>query len=85
MEPPDSTSIFFFLPTEMAAAGITFYDKMLKKNVAIRNLTGSNIYTALGNENSFIRQKTLPLTIRKSFFEMKKKELDEASPANLVA
>jgi len=70
---------------EMTAAGIRFYDKMLKKNVALRNLTGQNIYTASGNEKAFLRQKSLPLTIRKSFFEMKKKEFDEASPAKLVA
>lgn len=58
---------------------------MLKKNVAIRNLTGANIYTASGNENNILRQKTLPLTVRKTFFELKKKEIDEASQANLAA
>lgn len=69
----------------MAVAGITFYDKMLKKNVALRNLTGENIYTALGNENFVLRQKSIPLTMRKSFFETKKKEFDEASSAKLVS
>lgn len=63
----------------MIETGIRFYDKLLKKNVALRNLTGENIYSAKGNENFFLRQKSLPLTIRKSFFEMKKKELDDAS------
>ncbi|KAG4069494.1 hypothetical protein HA402_006860 [Bradysia odoriphaga] len=66
---------------EFIDVGITFYDKLLKKNVALRNLTGENIYTAAGNENYLLRQKSLPLTIRKSFFEMKKKELEEAASA----
>lgn len=68
----------------MAAAGIRFYDKILKKNVALRNLTGQNIYTAMGNENYLLRQKSLPLTARKSFFELKKKEFDEANAVKVV-
>lgn len=59
-------------------AGIRFYDKILKKNIACRELTGDDSeYTALGNENFLFRQKRLPLTSRKSFFEEKLKELDE--------
>lgn len=51
--------------------------------MALRNLTGENIYSASGNENYVLRQKSLPLTIRKSYFEMKKKDLEQAaSPAN---
>lgn len=64
---------------EFIDTGIAFYDKLLKKNVALRNLSGENIYTASGNENYMLRQKSLPLTIRKAFFEMKKKELEEAA------
>jgi len=70
---------------EMIAAGIQFYDKMLKKNVVMRNLTGQNIYSALGNENYFLRLKSLPLTIRKSFFQMKQQELDNPSSENVAA
>lgn len=51
-------------------AGLGFYDKQLKKNMAIRELTGDNSeYTALGNENFILRNKRLPLTIRKVYFE----------------
>lgn len=74
---PEKDSLF--TPTEFIDTGIAFYDKLLKKNVALRNLSGENIYTASGNENYMLRQKSLPLTIRKAFFEMKKKELEEAA------
>lgn len=63
---------------EFIEAGIGFYDKLLKKNIACRQLSGDETeYTALGNENFIFRQKRLPLTIRKTFFEEKLKELDE--------
>lgn len=59
-------------------AGIRFYDKLLKKNIAVRELTGDNSeYTALGNDNYLIRIKRKPLTARKAFFEQKLKELTE--------
>lgn len=69
----------------MIDAGIQFYDKMLKKNVALRNLIGKNIYSASGNENYFLRLKSLPLTVRKSFFQMKKVEFEEANKAKSVS
>lgn len=64
---------------EFIDTGIAFYDKLLKKNVALRNLIGENTYSASGNENYMLRQKSLPLTIRKSYFELRKKELEEAA------
>lgn len=63
---------------EMIDAGIRFYDKLLKKNIAIRGLTGDDTYTVKGNENFLLRQKSLPLTVRKSYFEMRKKELEQS-------
>ncbi|KAG5678144.1 hypothetical protein PVAND_007839 [Polypedilum vanderplanki] len=51
------------------AAGVCYYDKVLKKNQAIRALTDSNEYTANGNHNHLIRTMTQPLTERKAFFE----------------
>lgn len=58
------------------SAGLRFYDKLLKKNIACRELTGDNSeYTAMGNENYLVRRKRLPLTIRKAFFELKYEEL----------
>lgn len=64
----------FFVP-DFVRAGIRFYDKLLKKNMAIRQLTNDTSFTALGNESFLIRHKTLPLTFRKAYFEQKLKEL----------
>lgn len=59
-------------------AGIRFYEKLLEKNIACRELTNDDSeYTASGNENFLVRQKRQPLTARKTFFEQKLKELDE--------
>ncbi|KAH8398968.1 hypothetical protein KR222_004290 [Zaprionus bogoriensis] len=66
------------LGPEFVAAGVSFYDKHLKKNIALRSLIGDDTYTALGNENYMLRQKSMPITARKLFFENKRKELQEA-------
>lgn len=61
-------------------AGIGFYDKILKKNLALRELTGDNSkYSSTGNVNFLVRQKTMPLTERKKFFEKRLKELKDAA------
>lgn len=67
-------------------AGISFYDKILKKNMAIRKLTGSNQFTATGNYNTYFRTPSIPLNMRKFNFEYylkkinsKKEELSENS------
>ncbi|XP_049299562.1 transmembrane protein 177 [Anopheles funestus] len=57
------------LGPDVVDAGARFYDKVLKKNVAIRKLTGEDYYTAKGNVNYLIRQKAAPLTLRKEFFQ----------------
>lgn len=59
--------------------GIRYYTKLLDKNVAIRELSGNNLYTAKGNLHYFIRQKSVPLTQRKRFFEKKLKEYRESN------
>lgn len=59
-------------------AGINFYDKQLKKNMALKDLLNDNTFTAKGNLNYILRQKSLPLTVRKSFFEHKQKEYEAA-------
>ncbi len=64
-------------PEEYIRAGIGFYDKILKKNVAIRELTGDSIYTAKGNLNDLIRVRTTPFTSRKKKFENYLKELTD--------
>lgn len=65
-------------------SGIRFYEKLLKKNIAIRELTSDDSqYTAKGNENFLIRTKSLPLTIRKTFFELKLKDFEEKKAKTL--
>lgn len=63
------------LGEEYIQAGIGFYDKVMKKNMAIRHLTGDNQFTATGNLNHYFRVKALPLNMRKSSFEDYLKEL----------
>lgn len=57
-------------------AGIGFYDKQLKKNIALKALANDNSFTSTGNVNYTLRQKSLPLTVRKSFFECEWKKLN---------
>uniref|UniRef100_W8BHV1 Transmembrane protein 177 n=2 Tax=Ceratitis capitata TaxID=7213 RepID=W8BHV1_CERCA len=63
------------LGPQFVEAGAGYYDKLLKKNMALRELIGDDTYTARGNVNYFIRQKSLPLTVHKTYFEEKLKEL----------
>lgn len=58
-------------------SGIEFYDNLLKRNIALRELMGSegeSSYSTIGNNLFYFRQKTLPLTGRKKYFE---KQLQE--------
>lgn len=59
---------------EFVDAGARFYQKLLQKNIAVRNLNQDNSYTASGNLHFGLRQKSLPLTIRKSYFEQQLEE-----------
>ncbi|XP_055839299.1 transmembrane protein 177 [Episyrphus balteatus] len=63
------------LGPEFVDAGVRYYDKLLKKNMALRALIGDDTYTSKGNENFYLRQKSLPLTIHKAFFEEEWKKL----------
>ncbi|CAD7078437.1 unnamed protein product [Hermetia illucens] len=69
------------LGPEFIEAGVRYYDKILKKNMALRTLLEDDTYTAKGNENYLVRQKSMPLTVRKSYFELRleelRKQLDE--------
>lgn len=52
--------------------GQEFYDKMIRRNKALRTLMsddGKNTYTAYGNEKTVFRQKYVPLTYKKDFFD----------------
>lgn len=60
----------------MVEAGIRFYEKVLNKNIAIRQLSGQDLYSVKGNEYpSILRFNVFPLTTRKMFFEVKLEEL----------
>lgn len=58
--------------------GKEFYEKTILRNIALRSLMGrlgEKYYTVLGNENFFLRQKRMPLLVRKEYFESKIKEV----------
>ncbi|KAG7306252.1 hypothetical protein JYU34_008852 [Plutella xylostella] len=57
---------------EFVECGVTFYDKMLKRNQALRELMGKegeSKYTKFGNENFGVRQPRIALVHRKQFFQ----------------
>lgn len=68
---------------EFMDAGARFYHKLLQKNIAIRNLNQDNSYTASGNLHFGLRQKSLPLTIRKSYFEKRLEEFKQSKPGDV--
>ncbi|KAJ8730786.1 hypothetical protein PYW08_002199 [Mythimna loreyi] len=72
------------LGPEFVESGKIFYEKLLNRNQALRELMGSEgerKYSKLGNENFGIRQPRIALVHRKQFFEEKLKELN-ASQGN---
>lgn len=67
------------LGTEYIKGGQEFYEKMLSRNRAIRTLAGAEgkgIYTAYGNEKTFLRQKHVPISHRKDFFDSQLRNLE---------
>ncbi|CAK1601013.1 unnamed protein product [Parnassius mnemosyne] len=65
------------LGPEYIKSGLIFYEKLLQRNQALRELMGNEgarKYTKMGNENYGIRQPHLALIHRKQFFEEKLKE-----------
>lgn len=60
------------LGAEYVKGGQEFYEKTLMRNRALRSLLGKEgekIYTTNGNEQAFLRQKHLPMSYRKDFFD----------------
>ncbi|XP_012251753.2 transmembrane protein 177 [Athalia rosae] len=60
--------------------GQEFYDKILQRNIALRNLMGKEgvkLYSATGNDEFFIRQKRLPIIQRKLYFDKAIKNFSE--------
>ncbi|XP_004925524.1 transmembrane protein 177 isoform X1 [Bombyx mori] len=66
------------LGPEFIESGLVFYDKILKRNQALRELMGKEgekKYSKLGNENFGIRQPRLALMHRKHYFQDKLAEI----------
>ncbi|XP_050347142.1 transmembrane protein 177 [Nymphalis io] len=66
-------------------SGVIFYEKLLQRNQALRELMGKEgekKYTKLGNENYGIRQPHVALIHRKQFFDLKLKECTEKNDDN---
>lgn len=60
------------LGPDFIESGVIFYNKLLQRNQALRELMGSEgerKYSKLGNENYFLRQPRLALVHRKQYFE----------------
>lgn len=59
-----------FVIADMIEAGIRYYEKLLNKNIAVRELSGEDLYSVKGNEYpGILRMNVYPLTARKLFFE----------------
>lgn len=68
------------LGPDFIEGGIEFYDKILKRNMALRHFMGKEgekLYSSKGNENFLLRHKRVPLTIRKEYFESRLQKLQE--------
>lgn len=68
------------LGAEYIKGGQEFFEKTLLRNRALRSLLGEEgkrIYTAYGNEHTFLRQKHVPLTYRKDFFDSRLQNLED--------
>ncbi|VVD04591.1 unnamed protein product [Leptidea sinapis] len=65
------------LGQDFVESGVLFYEKILARNQALRELMGSegqSKYSKLGNENFGLRQPRIALVHRKLFFESQLKE-----------
>ncbi|XP_063822565.1 transmembrane protein 177 [Ostrinia nubilalis] len=66
------------LGPEFVESGVIFYEKMLQRNQALRELMGKDgeaKYSKLGNENFAIRQPRIALSHRKQYFVEKLNEI----------
>ncbi|XP_026752164.1 transmembrane protein 177 [Galleria mellonella] len=68
------------LGPEFIENGVIFYDKLLQRNQALRELMGKEgekKYSKLGNENFGLRQPRLALVHRKQYFEERLRDYKE--------
>lgn len=73
------------LGEDFIESGVIFYQKILERNQALRELMGKegeSKYSKLGNENFGLRQPRLALMHRKQFFEEKLKEIKNSKVKN---
>lgn len=76
------------LGPEYIESGKIFYEKILNRNQALRELMGREgeaKYSKMGNENFGLRHPRLALVHRKQFFEEKLKELSEGQANDEVS
>lgn len=72
-----------FVIADTIEAGIRYYEKLLNKNIAVRELSGKDLYSVKGNEYpGILRMNVYPLTARKQFFEHALDELRKKEAAN---
>ncbi|XP_029175700.1 transmembrane protein 177 [Nylanderia fulva] len=67
------------LGPEYVKGGQEFYEKLLSRNRALRSLLGNDgkrTYTAYGNEHTFLRQRYVPISHRKAFFDLRLNNLN---------
>lgn len=67
------------LGAEYIKGGQEFYEKTLIRNTAMRTLLGAegkSIYTVHGNEETFLRQKHVPISHRKDLFDSHLRNLE---------
>lgn len=67
------------LGPEYIKGGQEFYEKTLIRNKALRSLLGKkgkSTYTVYGNEETFLRQKHIPISHRKDFFDSRLRDLE---------
>lgn len=67
------------LGAEYIKGGQEFYEKTLIRNKALKTLLGAkgkSTFTVHGNEETFLRQKHVPISHRKDFFDMHLRNLE---------
>ncbi|XP_034936759.1 transmembrane protein 177 [Chelonus insularis] len=76
------------LGIEYTKGGLEFYSKVIQRNIALRELGGSNgakTYTKGGNDTITFREKHIPNTSRKQFFEQALKDHETGNVSDTEA
>lgn len=65
-----------------AKGGLEYYEKILKRNIALRSLMGEKgeaLYTAYGNDQVVLRTQHMPFTTRRDFMKNKVQEYSKGN------